>query len=65
MKTYEDFLDNYGDIPRFILEAINDYKSSQEYANAIVGYDYYCRKNTTIRNFQKFLYEVTGEAVPD
>lgn len=65
MKTYEDFLDNYNDIPSFILVAINDYKASKEYNNALIGYDYYCRKNTTIRQFQKVLYEMTGEAVPD
>lgn len=65
MRTYEDFRENYNDIPAFILRTISEYKSSKEYKNACIGYDYYCRKNTTIRKFQKFLYEFSGEAVPD
>lgn len=65
MLTYEDFKDEYNDIPGFILRAINEYKLSDEYKNACLGYDYYRRKNTTIRQFQKVLYEFTGEAVQD
>lgn len=65
MRTYEDFKNHLSNVPEFILDAINEYKASQEYIDACTGYDYYCRKNTTIRNFQKFLYEISGEAVPD
>lgn len=65
MLTYEDFIESINDKPNFILRAINDYKLSNRYKDATIGYDYYCRKNTTIRQFQKVLYEFTGEAVAD
>jgi len=63
MKTYEDLRKNNS--PEFILTAINDYLSSEMYRNAEDSYNYYCKKNTTIMQFQKFLYEKTGEAIPD
>ena len=65
MKTYEDFKENSGRIPDFIISAINEYKTDSAYENACIGYDYYCRKNRTIKQFQKVLYEFSGEAVPD
>ena len=65
MLTYEDFIENNDSKSAFILRAINDYKLSDCYKDATIGYDYYCRKNTTIRQFQKVLYEFTGEAVAD
>lgn len=49
----------------FILSAIGDYKSSEQYKNAMVAYDYFRRRNVTIAEFQKLLYTMTGEAVPD
>lgn len=64
MKTYEDLL-KADSKENFIKSAINDYKSSVEYATAKEGKDYYARKNTTIMNFVKLLYTITGEAVPD
>lgn len=64
MKTYEDLL-KADSKENFIKAAINDYKSSVEYATAKEGKDYYSRKNTTIMNFVKLLYTITGEVVPD
>lgn len=69
MFTYEDLLDVSTDNDQkkinFILSAINDYKSSDTYKNAVIAYDYFRRRNTTITEYQKLLYTLTGEAVPD
>lgn len=67
MKTYEDLLQVQGDSARidFILAAIQDYKSSKLYKEAKTAYEYFCRRNETIVNFQKLLYTISGEAVPD
>lgn len=64
MKYYEDLVNAQGDI-NFILEAINEYKSSQLYAEACIAYDYFKKRNTTIISYQKLLYTMSGEAVPD
>lgn len=70
MKTYEDLTDVLlkGDEKAtisFILSAIQEYKSSSMYKEACVAYDYFCRRNTTITQYQKLLYTVSGETVPD
>lgn len=69
MKTYQDWLkvaerdDN--EKMAFIKTAINDFKSSVQYANAIIGEDYYIGRNTTIRTYEKILFNALGEAVKD
>ncbi len=69
MKTYEDFLElpqgNDEAIINFIMSAILEYKSSDMYRDAVTAYDYFRRRNVTIREYQKLLYTVTGETVPD
>ncbi len=68
MKTYEDLLENNGsekDKRYFIMAAITDYKNSETYRTAWTAREYYERRNTTIIHFQKLLYKLTGEAVPD
>jgi hypothetical protein len=67
MKFYEDLLaagqgQNLAD---FIRGAINDYKSSALYNDAVTAYEYFRRRNVTIAKYQKLLYTMTGEAVPD
>lgn len=64
MKTWED-LKNASNKMDFVAEAINDYKNSRLYAEACTGYDYFRRRNTTILRYQKLLYTLSGEAVPD
>lgn len=64
MKTYEDLLDA-DNIMEFTREAITDYKSGRFYADACTGYDYFRKRNTTILKYQKLLYTMSGEAVPD
>lgn len=67
MKTYEDFsqLTNEEDIQDFVREAINDHKTSKIYQEAKIAYDYYRKRNVTITQYQKLLYTLSGQAVPD
>lgn len=68
MKTYEDLLEvinDEGDLMEFTLEVINDHKTSEIYKDAQISYDYYRKRNKTITEFQKLLYTLSGEAVPD
>lgn len=69
MFTYEDLKEipegNESKRADFILSAIGDYKSSDTYKDAVIAYDYFRRRNTTITEFQKLLYTMSGEAVPD
>lgn len=64
MKTWED-LKSAGNKMQFTAECISDYKTSRLYAEACTGYDYFRKRNTTIIKYQKLLYTMSGEAVPD
>ena len=68
MKTYQDFLKKSGseqEKQEFILEAINDHKQSGMYNLAADAEEYAHQRNSTIMNYQKLLYTVSGKAVPD
>lgn len=67
MKTYEDFLEAVSEEEKqaFILTAINEHKSSDLYKEAVDAYDYFRKRNVTITRYQKLLYTMAGEAVPD
>lgn len=68
MRTYEDLLEvEQTDDARaaFILSAIFEYKTSDTFKEAQVAYDYFRRRNVTITEYQKLLYTLSGEAVPD
>lgn len=68
MRTYQDLLaigENEKDRKDFVFDLINEHKSSQDYKIAKDAYEYYCHRNVTIREYQKLLYTVTGQAVPD
>lgn len=68
MKTYQDFLAVGESEDRrmdFIISAINEHKSSNEYITAIDAELYYKHQNPTIMRYQKFLYNHLGQAVPD
>ena len=64
MKTYEDLLEA-SDKMEFVRGAISTYKTSEMYLDASTGYEYFRRRNTTISRYQKLLYKMSGEAVPD
>lgn len=67
--TYQDFEkkknSNSVEFESFLLEAINEHKSSLEYRTAKDAEMYLRGKNVTIGKYQKFLYKMTGEKIPD
>ena len=68
MKTYQDLLEvgeNESDRIDFVRQVINEFKSSDIYREADVAYEYAKHKNVTINQYQKLLYTVSGEVVPD
>jgi len=68
MFTYQDLVnvgeDREGRI-QFVLSAIASHKASDLYIDAMTAYSYYCKKNKTIMDYQKLLYTISGQAVPD
>lgn len=69
MKTYQDFLKiadkSEQERINFVKQLINDHKSSKLYHDADTANQYYMRHNVTIEQYQKLLYTMTGQAVPD
>lgn len=67
MKTYSDLekAKARSDEESFILEAISEHKSSNIYKEAEIAYQYMKKQNVTIKEYQKLLYTISGEAVPD
>lgn len=68
--TYQDYLEvkdtgSESQLIQFVMNAINSHKRSDEYKNAVVADEYFRHRNRTIVEFQKILYTVTGEVVPD
>lgn len=49
----------------FVRTCIESHKRSELYEIARDAYEYNCHRNVTITNYQKLLYKVTGEAIPD
>ena len=70
MYTYQDLL-GLGENPRpeqlmdFVLRVITDHKSSELCQTAEIADSYDRHRNKTINDYQKLLYTITGEAVPD
>lgn len=69
MKTYQDLLEAQAkgekELFSFILGAISEHKDSPMYKTAEEADKYMRQLNPPIMNFQKLLYTVTGEVVPD
>lgn len=70
MKTYEDFKEvvekeSEDDLKGFLLSAIEEHKSSECYKTAKTAQEYFEKRNTTITEYRKLLYTITGEAVQD
>lgn len=68
MKTYQDLIEigeNEEARMDFVLQAINQHKSSGLYLTAIDAELYYRHLNPTIMRAQKFVYNLMGKAVPD
>ena len=68
MKTFQDLqaagTDESSRIA-FVLAMIEDHKNSDLYKEAELADEYDRRQNRTILNYQKLLYTISGEAVPD
>lgn len=68
MKTYQNLAaisENEGKLQKFVFDVIADHKGSALYKTASVAEKYYARKNVTIMAFQKMLYNLHGQQVPD
>ena len=68
MKTYQDLLSirqTDEDRMKFVRAVIEDHRSSDLYKTAELADDYARKMNRTIREYQKLLYTVSGNAVPD
>lgn len=70
MKFYEDLLevtqkDDNEQLFDFVLAAIADHKRGDLYNEACTAYEYFKKRNVTITTYQKLLYTLSGEAVPD
>lgn len=69
MKTYQDWLKvaGTGETQRmeFIKSLITDHKNSPMYRQAVDAENYFAGQNTTIKRYEKMLYNARGEAVPD
>lgn len=67
MKYYSDLIEaGQGQrLIEFVLAAINEYKASDMYSEAYIAYEYFKKRNITIAQYQKLLYTLSGEAVPD
>ena len=68
MRTFQKLTairENETDVKKFVFDVIAEHKDSAAYKVASVAEKYYARKNVTIMAFQKMLYNMHGQAVPD
>ena len=68
MQTFQDLLEigeNEVDRMRFVHEVISQHKSSDLYKTAQIADEYDRKQNRTIVQYQKLLYDATGQAIPD
>ena len=68
MRTYQnlsEIRENEGKLNKFVFEVIEEHKSSAAYKTATIAEKYYAKKNVTIMAFQKMLYNMHGQQVPD
>lgn len=68
--TYQDYMEvaeknSETELIKFVLDAIQEHKRSDDFKTAVIADEYFRHRNRTILDFQKLLYTVTGEAVPD
>lgn len=69
MKTYQDWLEvaegSENERMAFIKALIDDHKGSTLYKQAADAENYYKGQNTTIKRYEKILFNAKGQAVPD
>ena len=68
MITYQDLEKKSGSEEEkmaFVRSCISSHINSKQYKIASDAYEYNCHRNVTITEYQKLLYKVTGETIPD
>lgn len=67
MLTFQDLnkIKKSGNLPSALCGFVEDYKRSEEYRTALEAIEYWKNRNPTINKYQKLLYTVSGNAVPD
>lgn len=68
MLTYQDLLeiqDTDESRMDFVRKAINQHKASDLYKIALIATEYNAHRNVTIIRYQKLLYTMSGQTVPD
>ena len=68
MITYQNLLEvGNEDLNRinFVMDVINSHILSDGYKTAKIAQEYDAKRNTTITNYKKLLYTLSGEEVPD
>ena len=68
MVTYQDLLKVGTDENKrmeFVYGVIAQHKTTDAYKNAVIADEYDKQRNRTIVNYQKLLYTMSGEKVPD
>lgn len=68
MYTYQDLLavgENENERMNFIQTVISAHKDSDMYKEALIAQDYDKHRNVTVMQYQKLLYTLSGQAVPD
>ena len=67
MKTFQDLViaQTNNQVMDFVRMVINTHKSDERYRQAYTAYEYDKQRNTTIISYQKMLYTISGQTVPD
>lgn len=68
MRTYQNLAaisESESKVKKFVFDVIAEHKESAAYKTASVAEKYYAKKNVTIMAFQKMLYNMHGQEVPD
>lgn len=69
MKTYQDWekVANQSELQRmaFVKQVINEHKDSPLYKQAVDAENYFSGQNTTIKRYEKILFNAAGQAIPD
>jgi len=65
IKTYQDLLANEDNKMAFVLQAINEHKSSDLYKTAVIADAYFRKQNTTIKQYEKMITTIKGQQVID
>ena len=68
MRTYQDLelvLNNQTALMQFVLDAVNEFKRTEQYRVAADAQAYYAKKNVTMERYQKFIRDTMGRKVPD